>query len=161
MGIFEQEEALFEEWRNSIGEGFIPDGVACEEAYLQSSPKILLVLKEVDDFEGDLRELLRRGGVERTWNMATRWIQGIRALPEAAPWGRTPSEVDRKEALRTIAAVNLKKTTGKSTSYNPEIERAAIRVRNTSAGRSASMMLISSSVVGGEIQQSVAYSIVL
>ena len=53
MGIFEQEEALFDEWRKSIGDGFVPDGVACEEAFSDSNPKILLVLKETNEYDGD------------------------------------------------------------------------------------------------------------
>lgn len=76
---------------------------------------------------GILRDLLRRGEVAPTWDNVTRWIEGIR--------GKSWEEVEkidqeqRRKTLSTIAAVNLKKTTGGSSSDMEEIRREAIKYR--------------------------------
>ena len=60
VSIFEREQELFERWKSDSS--FVQDGVACEETYLESTPKILFVLKEVNDPGGgdwDLRSRLK------------------------------------------------------------------------------------------------------
>ena len=123
MKIGEAEEALFAEWRSSWPESrqeqFVRDGVVDEEAYLASSPRLLFVLKEVNDPDGggwDLREFLRNRGCDQmsTWRNISRWIEGIRRLPQDIPWQEL-EEIDpkrRQRALHSIAAVNLKKSPG-------------------------------------------------
>ena len=116
MSIKEAEEALFSEWRE-IRDGFVSDGVMDEEAYLASRPKLLFLLKEVNDPAGgdwDLREVLREGGRAQTWNNVTRWIEGIRRLPQDTPWSQL-SRVDkdrRTHVLRSIVVINIKKSPG-------------------------------------------------
>lgn len=120
MGIFEKEEDLFEKWRELVGEEFVPDGVACERGYLDSSPKILFVLKEANGHPGDLRGLMLRGGAGGkhwlVWHNITRWVQGIRGifLDEDRPFtgNEDLTQEHRQAVLRDIAVVNLKKTYG-------------------------------------------------
>ena len=84
----ERENALFEEWEHNLGqqgESFVRDGAVCGETYQSTTPRLLFLLKEVNDPEGgnwDLREFLREGGQGPTWNNVTRWTRGILALPE-------------------------------------------------------------------------------
>ena len=116
MSITEAEEALFSEWRE-IRDGFVADGVVDEEAYLTSRPKLLFLLKEVNDPTGggwDLRDALREGGRAQTWNNVTRWIEGIRRLPQDTPWSQLSRvEKDRRiRVLRSIVAINIKKSPG-------------------------------------------------
>jgi hypothetical protein len=65
---------LFGKWRrNRLG--FIADGVVDVAAYLTSSPKLLFVLKEVNERAGgarDRRQFLLGGGRVQTWNNVTR-----------------------------------------------------------------------------------------
>ncbi len=116
MAIRESEDHLFTEWRLNRP-GFVADGIAKEAEYLASSPKLLFVLKEVNDPGGgdwDLRQFMREGGRSQTWNNITRWVEGIRWLPQDIPWQEL-ADVDeerRRCALRQIAAINLKKSPG-------------------------------------------------
>jgi hypothetical protein len=129
MSIFKAEEELFAEWR-ACRPDFVADGVANEEAYLESSRKLLFVLKEVNspgDGGWDLRDLLRTPDRYQTWNNITRWVEGIRRLPQDAPWHEF-IEVDeerRRQALISIAAVNLKKSPGGHTTDAAELAKIA------------------------------------
>ena len=115
-----REDALFEEWKRLLAhpsEAFVPDGAVCAETYESTWPRIVFLLKEVNDPGGgdwDLRDFLRGGGRWQTWNNVTRWTEGILALPEIRPW-RDLEYIDenaRIHALKKIAAVNIKKTPG-------------------------------------------------
>ena len=116
MGIRDAEEQLFSEWR-AARPGFVADGVVDEAAYLASSRKLLFVLKEVNDPGGggwDLRQFIREGGRPQTWDNITRWIEGIRSLPKEVLWSElaTVDEERRRRTLRSITAINLKKSPG-------------------------------------------------
>jgi len=127
MQIREAEDALFEEWR-AARERFVPDGLADEAAYLASSPRILFVMKETNGFdEGDLRELLREGDRSQTWTNITRWLLGIRALPGDLLWSELAAvgAQRRREMLRSVGVMNLKKSTGSHTSINSDLWRVA------------------------------------
>ena len=70
---------------------------------------------------------MRTGATGMTWNNITRWVEGIRNLPNDTPW-EVLEHIDkerRQKALRTIAAINLKKTPGGSTAVPAQIEQAA------------------------------------
>ena len=140
MNIREQEDKLFDEWKNARPNrtGFVPDGVVSEEDYLNSDLKIVFILKEVNDpgSKGwDLRKYLR-GGADKggtTWNNVARWVYGIRNRESMPEWiyerkNRKPipewkdfpeaDKKDRAEQLKTICAFNLKKEPGgSSTDY--------------------------------------------
>ena len=118
MGIedkIEQDSELLERWKK-MNPSIITDGVVSWEDYIKSNPKILFVLKEVnsDESNWDLREFIRDGARNYTWNNITRWIIGIRNINQNYNWQEIEkiSEQERKEVLKSIAAINLKKETG-------------------------------------------------
>jgi hypothetical protein len=116
MQLLEQEEELFTRWRAQVP-GFVADGAVDPMAYAQSKPRILLLLKEVNDPGGGgwcLRAFLRQGGRAETWDSVARWLYAIRRLPHEVPWEelREVTNEMRCEHLRSIAAVNLKKIPG-------------------------------------------------
>ena len=130
MTIKEQEDSLFAEWRINR-KGFVADGVADENAYLQSGKKILFLMKEVNDpdYGGwDLRDHMRKGGKGTTWSNIARWTRGIRTLPRRISWdddmGKMPKE-KRIDAVRDIAAMNLKKTPGGATTVKADLHEVA------------------------------------
>lgn len=121
MGITEAEDALFERWSEGRN-NFVKDGVVDAQDFGIASPSILFLLKEVNDPgpDGggwDLREFLRGGGRAATWNNVCRWLRGIRNLPDDTPWKEISnvSAAERREALASIAAMNLKKSPGSHT----------------------------------------------
>lgn len=120
MMLFEKEEELFARWREGLP-SFVTDGAVDSDAYAKSSLKILLLLKEVNDKDGGgwcLRDFLRRsGGRYQTWDNVTRWVSAIRSLPGELTWDELQviTEEKRCEVLRSIAAVNLKKVPGGTT----------------------------------------------
>ncbi len=127
MHINALEDQLFTEWKQNRP-GFVADGVVDSATYLISYPKLLFILKEVNDPDGgdwDLREYMRDGARSQTWDTITRWVEGIRRLPEDIPW----KEIDtidgprRRAALKSIAAINLKKSPGGSTADAGSIYR--------------------------------------
>ncbi len=130
MSISNAEEQLFARWRESRAD-LVPDGVVNEQAYLRSDPKVLFVLKEVNDRHGslrDLRDFLKRGGKGPTWNPIARWITGIRRLPERTPLQDVEKKIGetfRIQALQSIAAMNLKKSPGGGSTEYPRLEAAA------------------------------------
>jgi hypothetical protein len=123
------EDRLFAEWK-ARREGVVRDGAVDPGRYVQSDPRVLLVLKEVNDNDGggwDLRHFLQRGGRGQTWNTVARWMKGMAALDQDLPWDEV-SEVDagtRRRQLRRLCVMNLKKTPGGASSDANEIRRAA------------------------------------
>lgn len=65
MGIRDQENALFIKWWRRH-QRFCPDGALDEFCYLDSSPMIVFLLKETNDFDEDLRDWLRRNDRSQT-----------------------------------------------------------------------------------------------
>ncbi len=133
MGIREKENELFEKWSASR-KGFVADGVVDEESYLNSSPKIMFVLKEVNDPDGgnwDLREFLRDGAKLRkrdsspTFDNITRWIVGIQSTEREINWEEIERVTNnqRKRYLRSICAINLKKLPGGHTTDNDALSQ--------------------------------------
>ncbi|WP_411975548.1 hypothetical protein [Sulfitobacter faviae] len=127
--IRDAENALFEEWRTHSPK-MVTDGAANADIYAQSDIRILLVLKEVNDPGGggwDLRKFIRNGGRSQTWNNVSRWVRGIRAMPQDLTWDELEpvSTDDRRDLLASIAAINLKKEPGGHTSVAAEIADAA------------------------------------
>jgi len=131
MSIRAREDELFGAWSHDRPD-FVTDGVADERSYLESTPKLLFVLKEVNDLGGggwDLREFVRSGGRAQTWNNITRWVEGIRNLPGDLSWNSltTIDEARRQAALQAIAAVNLKKSPGGHTTDGAVLSEYAER----------------------------------
>lgn len=122
MKIAAMEDSLFDEWQKNR-DGFVSDGVVDEDSYLNSNPKLMFVLKEVNDPDGgnwDLREFLREGGRPQTWDNITRWIKGIRSLPSELTWNELSeiTEAKRRDFLKSVCAINLKKSPGGHTTEN-------------------------------------------
>ena len=127
MTIREEEERLFEEWRRRR-KPFVSDGVVSEDDCQTSSPKITFILREANDPNGggyDLREFLRDGGCGQIWHNVTRWVHGIRSLPIRHAWSfyENMTKDFRKETLKSIVAMNLKKSSGGS-STDPQVLKA-------------------------------------
>jgi hypothetical protein len=117
--LSEREDALFARWRINQP-AFVSDGAVDADAYLTSTPKLLFLLKEVNDPGPSgggwcLRKFLRDGGRPATWDNITRWTRAIRRLPDEMAWeelNKPVTPAQRREVLRSIAAVNLKKVPG-------------------------------------------------
>ena len=113
--IKEQEQALFAQWRAERGyPTFMKDGLFDEEAWSRQAVKILYVLKEADWPGGDCdlcEYLLSETSPTywKTWNNIVRWTQAIRV---GGTYPRTVTKADKTACLRTIAALNIKKTGG-------------------------------------------------
>lgn len=119
MSITDKENSLFSEWEVNR-QGFVSDGVISEQDYLNSDIKICIVLKEVNDLGGggwDLREFIRDGARPQTWNNVVRWINGIRNIERDISWSEFENitKEDRQSSLKSICAINLKKSPGTHT----------------------------------------------
>tara|TARA_R110001583_G_scaffold189924_1_gene353722 strand:+ start:466 stop:1128 length:663 start_codon:yes stop_codon:yes gene_type:complete len=126
MGITEQEQTLFNEWSVNR-EDFVVDGVVSETDYLNSKVKLCFVLKEVNDEGGggwDLREFIRNGARSQTWNNITRWVQCIQKKDEDVDWRLLGeiTEADRINFLKSICAMNLKKSPGGHTTVRASFD---------------------------------------
>ena len=129
MSIREDEESLFQEWSRR-SESIVRDGVVDESSYLNSDPRTLLVLKEVNDEGGggwDLRDFVRNGAKGLTWNNVTRWMRGIQNLDRELPWTDVEpvSQSDRERLLRSLCIMNLKKSPGSGSADREEVRSAA------------------------------------
>jgi hypothetical protein len=116
MTLREHEDELFVRWRAHRPD-LVRDGIVDEAFFSPSRPRILFVLKEPNDPGGggwDLRDVVKEGGRSQTWDNIARWVAGIERLPAETPWrdvARLTAD-HRKFLLRTIAAMNLKKSPG-------------------------------------------------
>lgn len=127
--IREQESECFNEWQDSRP-GLILDGVVNEADYVRSTPKLVFVLKEVNGCapNWDLRTFLReKGGKGPTWNNVTRWIAALAPGGDRRSWNEVKkvNKSLRMDRLKSIVAMNLKKTSGGASSKRSEIERFA------------------------------------
>jgi hypothetical protein len=129
MTISETEEQLFTDWQKNR-DRFVRDGVVSETDYSNSIPKIAIILKEVNDPGGggwDLREFLSEGGRSQTWNNVARWVHGIRNLSSLPNWDFYAEITNefRIETLKSICAMNLKKSPGTHTTDHASLNVVA------------------------------------
>ncbi len=101
-----------------------------EADYLNTLPKIAIILKEVNDPAGggwDLREFLSKGGRSQTWNNVTRWVHGIRNLGSLPNWDFHAEITNefRSETLKSICAINLEKSPGTYTTDYASLDAVA------------------------------------
>lgn len=163
-----KEEALFQEWRLFLDqpETFVSDGVVDEAAYRSSDLKILFLLKEVNDLGGggwDLRTILYdyvSFARNPTWLNICRWIKGIRALPADLEWEGELNNIevkDREELLRSIAAMNLKKTPGGHTTvvdnFNDAVERDGEFIKRQINIYAPDLIICCGSIIGDVIER--------
>lgn len=130
MKIHEKENLLFSKWAKERT-GFVADGVIDEDEYLNSRVKIMFVLKEVNDSGGgnwDLREFVREGARQQTWDLITRWVYGIRNLDKEINWSSIENITigQRKDVLKSICAINLKKSPGGHTTNAEDFYKVAL-----------------------------------
>lgn len=122
-------DALFTRWKQCAGtvtrEGrtvsidhrnhvFIRDGVVCPEIWFDQPVRPLFLLKEAygGDADWDLTGwLLGAGTGSRMWKRVARWTRGLldTTTESVAPYSETG---DAEAALRHIAVVNVKKSSG-------------------------------------------------
>ena len=122
------ENKLLNEWASYVP-GFVRDGIVNYEKYCSASLKLMFVLKEVNgNSVKDLRERLREGGRNQTWNVVSRWAENILNLEKDYTWKELSENNDerRKEYLQYICAINMKKTAGKDVADNSKIYESAI-----------------------------------
>tara|TARA_Y100000766_G_scaffold262425_1_gene253640 strand:+ start:131 stop:766 length:636 start_codon:yes stop_codon:yes gene_type:complete len=128
MDIKNSEEILFKKWQKKRPR-MAKDGVVNDMEYNRSSVKILFILKEVNGWpNGDLRELLNRAEKWRTWNNISRWNYGVQSYFKTGKFDfkNKITKKDRKEILKNIAVINLKKASGGSSSNMGEIRQHAL-----------------------------------
>jgi hypothetical protein len=134
MTISEAEEALFARWRLSRPD-LVADGVVDGAKYLSSQPRVVFLLKEVNDTSGtgrwDLRDYVRGSAKGRTWDNVARWTYAIRSRGADTPWSRAQAIAgsERADLLRSIAVVNLKKSPGRYVAVAPAVYQAAVQDR--------------------------------
>ncbi|MBF0504838.1 MAG: hypothetical protein HQL14_07020 [Candidatus Omnitrophica bacterium] len=116
-------DAIWDKWRELYKEVGIDtgrickDGIICYEAFCNSKPKILFVMKDInnrgveDHSHGvrDLPEWLKDGPRHQLWHTIARWSAGI--FNEFPPYKTLNKDVV-KGALTKVAAINLKKACG-------------------------------------------------
>lgn len=129
------EDALFREWVQNWtfpAKEFSDDGIVNIEKFDSFwSPRIVIVLKEVNS-EGafSLRSFLSAGACNSngykdgraTWSPVQRWLV---ALSGKLGKGLKTGQENRKEALQTIAVVNVKKFHGKEKADSKEVSDKA------------------------------------
>jgi len=77
--ITEEENIIFDNWSNLI----VKDGVVDENCFFSTKTKILVIMKETNDYvnrEQDLRIFLKQGARGATWNNIVRWVYGLQNL---------------------------------------------------------------------------------
>ncbi len=101
------------------------DGPGVAESYFSATPRLLFVLREPNNCRGgELLALLRTEAKYLAWRNVARWAAGIqRGFP---PFSEVLPQQAQNEALRRIAAVNIKKSSGGSSSSLTEVHRYAV-----------------------------------
>lgn len=113
---------LFEKWKNIFDfDAFIEDGIVCAQNY--EKPHVLFVLRDMNCREKnkDLCEDLRNHGSGwKTWNNVGRWVKALLDGDTEYPYDMR----NRKEELKRVAVMNLKKEGGGSRTNGAELEES-------------------------------------
>ncbi len=110
---------------------FIADGVVNRNAWACAEKKILFVLKEAYDLNGDFPDLVDWIGKDhpnkRMWRRVARWIYGINLTTSSTIADYKPqlSNTEHIDSLNQIAVLNLKKSNGKTSSTREDIVKYA------------------------------------
>ena len=123
--ITKQENIIFDNWSNLI----VKDGTVDEDSFLSTKIKILVIMKETNDYvnnEQDLRVFLKQGARGATWNNIVRWVYGLQNLDtDISKLWNNISYVNnnmRIKYLSTISSINLKKKPGGTTTNLDELK---------------------------------------
>ena len=142
MSILKRQNKLFKKWSEERSD-FCRDGIVCEKLYVQSNPKILIVLKEPNgnNEKVDIIPWLKSfndSGSDRVWDNVARWACGIRCITnnEGIPdWkemeksGNVDSEEFKEfkiKNIKSICAMNLKKVPGGGAANYKDVEQVAM-----------------------------------
>lgn len=119
---------IFDEWRKKR-KNIIPDGIVNIKIYSKAKIKVLYLLKEVNGGKDwNLRDYLNNNASRfQTWNNIARWQYAIENFQEDNLWSKVQNvnEEFRKEQVRKIAVINLKKVPGTEKSKMAEIRKFA------------------------------------
>lgn len=121
------ENELLNAWAKTVP-GFIRDGCANPEKYANAPLKLLFVLKEVNGGKDwDLRDFMNDGCRPQTWNVVSRWIEGLFNLEKDYSWNEINANNDqrRKTFIPQVCAVNVKKTSGTDVANSKIIQKSA------------------------------------
>lgn len=128
-------DALWHDWEDAhqaAGLGvdtLCRDGAWDLKAYRSEPTRVLVVLKEPNKAgRDDLFAVLKNGPVYPIWNNVARWAGG--ALLGFPCYEDVCADERKKTSLRSIAAINLKKQSGGSSSDMTEIHTHAHRDRS-------------------------------
>ncbi|MCK9573475.1 MAG: hypothetical protein M0R20_03625 [Candidatus Omnitrophica bacterium] len=112
-------DIIWDEWNKhykSIGintDRICKDGIINPEKFCKTKPKILFVMKDVNDIDngpkGDLPGWLKEGPKYQLWFTIARWSAGI--FNKFPPYKQIDLKM-MKDSLEQVAAINLKKTCG-------------------------------------------------
>ena len=103
----------------------------CEKDYLNSNPKVVIILKEANAPDGDsnLIDQLKNGVGYNIWCNVARWVYGIRNRDNMPKWADFQCDIQRpefrKNLFKSIGTINLKKSPGGSSANDSEIEKIA------------------------------------
>lgn len=129
MNIRDAEEILFSEWEQDR-EGFVRDGVVNESNYFLSKPKVVFILKEVNDLNGggwDLREFVSKGARPQTWDNIARWVCCLNSKEKIPQWKEIKNITNefRVRHLKGVCVMNLKKSPGTHTANHLSLDKVA------------------------------------
>lgn len=113
---------LLDAWKADFEEKiklFIRDGIVSETDYAE--PHILFVMREMNTHKEDnlAEDLYNRGSGWKTWNNAARWTVALLTGEETYP-----REIDRREQMRKVAVINIKKEAGGARANKQELREA-------------------------------------
>lgn len=111
------------EWKGLNGK-ICADGIINGEAWEKAPKKLLFVLKETNDYEGELKGLLKNGPFiedengkkvrAKMWHTVSKWANGI-LKGAGKKFGEFKQEItddEKRVAISMISAINLKKMSG-------------------------------------------------
>jgi hypothetical protein len=111
---------MWDRWRElyrtrGLSDAITLDGIGDENRFRGEPQRILFVLREPNRSPGmDMRDQLRKGPQHSIWFNVARWAVGFQeGFPPYAAINQRGDRLDG--ALRRIAAINLKKLSGRST----------------------------------------------
>ena len=130
-------EELFIEWKSLVlseADHFVEDGIICHETWASVNSKILFILKETNDYEGNIAKLINEAVTIRpksklwlrpTFHNIGRWAYGLLNFPESVGSYKVAHK-ERKKSLLSCSFINLKKTSGGRTA-GKSVELCAIK----------------------------------
>ena len=135
----EQNATLFARWKNKpaheqidhANHVFISDGVVCPERWFSQEVRPLFLLKEAYNGDADWsltdHLLNEKKNCNATWRRVTQWTRGLLNTTADAifPYQARENFIFGNEYLQQIAAVNIKKSGGQSSSAKDDLRAYA------------------------------------